>query len=59
MNVLDIHVERRGAHRIDDGDVEIAIIPPNDAGTVFLPKIDLPLTDHHALLWAAWPSLPA
>src|SRR5262249_15807456 len=35
-----------GAHRIDDCDMEIAVIPPDDSGTVFLPKIDLPLTDH-------------
>jgi hypothetical protein len=26
--------------------VEIAVIPPENAGTVFLPKSDLPLTDH-------------
>jgi hypothetical protein len=26
--------------------MEIAVIPPDDSGTVLLPKIDLPLTDH-------------
>jgi hypothetical protein len=46
VNVLDVNVERCGAHRIDDRDMEIAVIPPDDSGTVLLPKIDLPLTDH-------------
>jgi hypothetical protein len=50
VNVRDIHVERRGAHGVDDRDMKITIVPTNDAGAVFLPKIDLPLTDHVALL---------
>src|SRR5215475_1558099 len=48
MNVLDVDVERRGAHRIDDCDMKIAVIPPDDSGSVFLPKIDLALPDHLA-----------
>jgi hypothetical protein len=52
MNVLDIYVERCRAHRVDDGDMEIAIVPPDDAGTVFLSKINLPLADHAGLLGA-------
>ena len=46
MDVLEVDVERRRAHGVDDHDVEIAVIPSEDAGAVFLPKIDLPLTDH-------------
>ncbi len=46
MDVLDVDVERRRAHRVDDGDVEIAVVPPDDAGPVLLPELDLPLTDH-------------
>jgi hypothetical protein len=26
--------------------MEIPVIPPDDAGAVFLPEFDLPLTDH-------------
>src|SRR5262249_5924456 len=46
VNVLDINVERRRAHRIDDHDVKIAVVPADDARAVFLPEIDLPLGDH-------------
>src|SRR5512141_3132916 len=55
MNVLDVDVERRRAHGVDDHNVNIAVVPPDDARAVFLAKIDLPLTDHGGSprpLWA-------
>src|SRR4029450_12660886 len=30
----------------DERNVKIAVVPPDDAGAVFLAKIDLPLIDH-------------
>src|SRR4029079_19500759 len=49
MDVLDIDVERRRTHRVDDHDVKIAIIPAQDAGPIFLPKCDLALRYHWRL----------
>ena len=44
VDVLDVDVEGRRAHRVDDDDVEIAVVPADDARAVFLAEIDLPLT---------------
>src|SRR5262245_43385350 len=44
--MLNVNVERCGAHRINDRDMKIAVIPSDDSRTVLLPKIDLSLTDH-------------
>ncbi len=46
VDVLDVDVEGRRSHRVDQDDVEVAVVPAQDAGAVFLTKIDLPLTDH-------------
>jgi hypothetical protein len=48
MDMFDVDVERCAAHRVNEDDVEIAVVPPDDSGAVFLAKIDLPLTDHPA-----------
>jgi hypothetical protein len=48
MDVFDVHVKRRRAHGVNEDDMEIAIVPPDNSGAVFLAKIDLPLTDHSA-----------
>ena len=53
VDVLDVDVERCRAHRIDEDDVEVAVVPPDDSGAVLLAKIDLPLTDHPASPWPA------
>src|SRR5215467_9468069 len=50
MDVLHIDVERRCAHRVDDGNMKIAVVPTDDTRAVLLSKIDLPLTDHDFLL---------
>ena len=36
VDVLDVDVERRRAHRVDDDDVEVAVVPPDNSGPVFL-----------------------
>src|SRR5215471_20818684 len=46
VDVLDVYVERRRTHGVDQHDVEIAIVPSDNARAVFLAEIDLPLTDH-------------
>jgi hypothetical protein len=49
MDVVEIDVEGRGAHRVDEDDVEIAIVPADDPRPVLLTELDLPLTDHDHL----------
>src|SRR5262249_50990441 len=51
VDVLDVDIERCRAHRVDEDDVEIAVVPPDDSGAVLFAKIDLPLTDHSASPW--------
>src|SRR5262249_22938118 len=38
--------DRGRAHGVDDRDVKIPVVPPHDAGTVLLPKINLARADH-------------
>ena len=45
----DINIECRGAHRVDDHDMNIAVIPAEDARAIFLTEADLPLADHRSL----------
>jgi hypothetical protein len=56
VDVPDIDVERRRTDRVDDDDVEIAVVPSDDAGAIFVAKVDLPLADHRLL--SPQPSLP-
>ena len=46
MDVLDVDVERGGAHRVDDGNVEVAVVPADDARAIFVAEFDLPLANH-------------
>src|SRR5215472_9470165 len=46
VDVRDVDIEHRRAHGVDDGDVEVAVVPSDDAGAVLLAKVDLPLADH-------------
>ena len=46
MDVLDVDVESCRHHCQHGEEVEIAVVPAHDAGPVFLPKCNLPLTDH-------------
>ena len=50
VNVRDVNIERRAAHRVDDQDMDIAVIPADDPRAVFLAKRFLPFGDHVALL---------
>jgi hypothetical protein len=40
--MLDIDEESRGSHRVDDKNMKVAVVPPNDAGSVLLPEFGLP-----------------
>src|SRR5262245_239639 len=51
VDVFNVNVERCRAHRVDEDDMEITVVPPDDPGTVLFAKIDLPLTDHPASPW--------
>src|SRR6516162_4481957 len=46
VDVLDVDVERRRAHGVDDRDVKVTVVPSHDARPVLLPEIDLALADH-------------
>src|ERR1700722_12135222 len=46
MEVRDVNVEHRRAHGVDQHDMEIAVVPADDAGAVFVAEVDLPLGDH-------------
>ena len=46
MDVRDVDVKHRRAHGVDQRDVEIAVVPADDAGAVFVAEVDLPLGDH-------------
>src|SRR5271154_5763032 len=43
MNVRDVDVEGSRTHRIDDGEVEVTVVPAEDAGAVVPPEFDLAL----------------
>jgi hypothetical protein len=38
VDVLQINVERRRSHRIDDHDMQVAVIPAHNPRPVFLPE---------------------
>src|SRR5262249_57526186 len=46
VDVLDINVERRRAHGVDDRHVEVAVVPPHDAAPILLPEYDFHLPYH-------------
>src|SRR5215475_5998116 len=46
MNVLQIDGEGRRTHRVNDGDVQIPVIPAQNARAVFLSERLLPVRDH-------------
>src|SRR5262249_55849174 len=52
MNVLDVDVKRGAAHRIDDKDVEVTIVPAQDSGPIFVAEGDLAGADHRLPLGA-------
>src|SRR5262249_34312281 len=52
VNVLDVDVKRGAAHRIDDKDVEITIVPAEDSGPIFVAEGDLARADHRRPLGA-------
>src|SRR5262249_38672603 len=53
VDVLDVDVERCRAYCVDEYDVEMPVVPPDDSGAVRFTKFDLPLTDHPASPWPA------
>ena len=46
LDVLEVDVEGRRAHRVDDGDVQMAVVEAHDARAVFLPECLLAFGDH-------------
>src|SRR5579872_6523239 len=59
VNMLDVNVERGGAHGVNDQHMDITVVPAEDAGAIFPAKFDLPLADHLLLPRADRPILPA
>src|SRR5436305_2348472 len=54
VDVIDVDVERRRAHGVDDRHVEVAVVPSHDAGAILLPEFDLSLADHPRFSCAGW-----
>jgi len=50
MDVRNVDIKRRGADRVDDQDMDIAVIPADDARAIFLTERFLPIGDHVVLL---------
>src|ERR1700732_523272 len=46
MNMGGVDIKHRRAHGVDQHDVEVAVVPADDAGPVFVAKVNLPLRDH-------------
>src|SRR6202047_3459865 len=46
MNMGGVDIKHRRAHGVDQHDVEVAVVPADDTGPVFVAEIDLPLRDH-------------
>jgi hypothetical protein len=42
----DIDVKNRSTHRVDEYDMEVAVVPAHDAGPVFVAEVDLTLQNH-------------
>src|SRR6185503_4823595 len=51
VDVFDVDIKRGGAYRVDDGDVEIAVVPADDARAILVAEFDLALTNHPRISW--------
>src|SRR5215472_12487524 len=51
MDMRDIDIKRRGAHRVDDQDMDVTVMPADDARTIFPTERFLPIGDHVVLLY--------